>query len=106
MKSMECPNCKKQVLKLWELFIFPSPFWLTKKCQNCQKKVQFNTGVVYQVVLFFFVAMILRWLVDKIIPFESIFFDAFIYISFISIPFFQGKKLFILKKTESEKEVD
>jgi hypothetical protein len=106
MKIMECPNCKEQVLMLWELFVFPSSFWLTKSCRNCQKKMQFNFGVVYLVIILFFVAMILRLLVDKIVSFESILFDAFIYLSCISIPFFQGKKLFILKKEKSEEGSD
>ena len=101
MKGLECPNCREQVLKLWEFFIFPSPFWLTKRCRNCNIKVGFDYNVVYQVVLFFILAMIVGWLIETVISFEFILIDVAILLFFILVPFFMGKKLFILKE-ESE----
>ena len=50
MKGLECPNCEKQVLRLWELFIFISPFWITRTCRNCSKKVKFDFNVVIQIL--------------------------------------------------------
>jgi len=98
MKGMDCPKCGQQVLKLWEFFIFPSPFWLSKRCRNCSAKVGFDFNTVYQIILCFILAMLARGLIDRIVSFEFVLFDVVILIVFILIPFYRGKKLFLLKE--------
>jgi len=42
MKSFTCPHCGKKAVPLWQLFVFPSPFWLNRKCSHCHTKLRFN----------------------------------------------------------------
>ena len=94
MKGFECPHCNQKVFKLWEFFIFPSPFWINRICMHCRKKVRFDMDVVMLVFLFMIAAMFVGLAIDKVISFDSLLFDIALYAFFISIPFMMGKKIF------------
>ncbi len=105
MRGLDCPCCKKDVLSLWELFIFPSPFWLTRTCQHCNEKVQFDFTVVIQIMLSMIVGVIFGRIIILFIPADYFLFNALLILLFIYIPFLLGKKLFIDKKNcHSKKE--
>jgi len=94
LKGFECPHCNKQVFRLWEFFIFPSPFWINRTCMHCRKKVRFDMNVVMSIFFYMIAAIIIGIAIDKIISFDSILFDIVWYVFFISIPFIMGKKIF------------
>jgi len=95
MNSLECPYCKKQALRVWEIFIFPSPFWIHRRCISCNRKVRFNFNLYFQIVLFIFLAVIIRKLIDFVISFDFFLFDALLYFLFILIPLLSGKKIIL-----------
>ena len=95
MKGLECPYCEKQVLRLWELFIFVSPFWLTRTCRNCSNKVKFDFNVIIQIFVSIILGVIFGRIINIFISVDSFLFNAFLLISFAYIPFLLGKKLFI-----------
>jgi len=98
MKGLECPYCEKQVLRLWELFIFISPFWLARACRNCSNKVKFDFNVVIQILFSIISGVIFGRIINSFIAIDFFLFNAFLLISFAYIPLLLGKKLFIIKK--------
>jgi len=95
MKGFECPHCNKDVLKFWELFIFFSPFWLTRSCRNCNHKIKFDFNVVAQILIFFILGVIFGRIINIFFSIDFFFFNAVILLSFAYIPFLLGKRLFI-----------
>ena len=95
MKLLECPHCKKQAFKLWEIFIFPSGFWLGRKCRHCNKQVRINYNTVYSFVICLIIGIILANVVDKLFSIKSDIVSIAILILFINIPLFLGKRLFL-----------
>jgi len=106
MKGLECPYCKKEVLRLWELFIFISPFWLTRTCRNCSNTVKFDFNVVIQIMFSIILGVIFGRIVNIFISVDFILFNAFLLISFAYIPFLLGKKLFINNKNCHHKKTN
>lgn len=105
MKGLECPCCKKEVLSLWELFVFLSPFWLTKSCRNCNNKVNFDFTVVIQIMFSMILGVVFGRIIIIFIPADFFLFNVLFILFFAYIPFMLGKKLFICNKnSHSQKE--
>lgn len=111
MKGLECPCCKKDVINLWRLLIFPFPFWLTKACQNCGSIVKFDYNVVMMFLFSIFLGALLGRIIIIFIPIvDSVLFSVPFIIFFAYLPFLFGKKLFINKspclnrKTKNEQD--
>ncbi len=77
---------------MWEIFIFPSHFWTTRRCMSCESKISLNFNLVNQILLLLLVAIIFRELIGFLTSFEFILLDVLFYIFFILIPFFVCEK--------------
>lgn len=94
MRYLECPYCKEDVIRFWELF-FPSSFWLHKSCRHCNKKVCFNFNTIMLIVFSLLAAIILCNIIDSVFLINMGIFGVGIVILFVYLPFFFGKKLFL-----------
>jgi len=99
MNLLECPYCKKQAAKLWEILVFPSPFWLSKSCRQCNNKIHFDFNTIKLIACSLFLGIILGNVIDRAFSINWAMFDVGFMIFFAFLPFFLGKKLF-LKKTD------
>jgi hypothetical protein len=100
MNILKCPSCRQPATKWWELFVFPSRFWISKVCRNCGQKIYFNWNVLNEIVrnlsIYLLIGIVLRFF-----SFNSIFIDAIVLIIALYLPFYRGKELFISKKDET-----
>ena len=94
MKLLECPYCHKEAARLWEIFVFPSPFWQLKICEHCKKKIRFNSKTIYEIVLFMISGIVLGNILIRVFSIRSVIFEAFFLVLFICFPVFLGRKLF------------
>ena len=95
MKFLECPHCKNQAFGLWEIFVFPSGFWLGRKCRHCNKQVRINYNTVYSIVVCLIIGIVLANVIEKLFSVKSYMVDISIIILSINIPLFLGRKLFV-----------
>ncbi len=103
MNYLECPYCKEDVIRFWELFI-PSPFWLRKSCRHCNKKVSFNFNTIMLIVFSLLAAIVLCNIIDGVFLINLGIFGVGIVIFFVFIPFFLGKKLFLNAEKRRNRE--
>lgn len=94
MKGLECPNCTKRVLRLWELFTLFSPFWFSRTCRSCGTKVQFDFNVILQIMFSVIIGIIFLRIINIVINVDFFLFNAFSLAFFAYIPFLLGKRLF------------
>ena len=97
MSYLECPYCKKDVVKLWELF-FLSPFWLHRICRHCEKKIYFNFNTIKLIVYSLLIAIVLLNIIDRVFTINLGLFGVGIIILSIFLPFIFGNSLFMKKK--------
>lgn len=95
MKFLQCPHCSNQAVKLWEFFVFPSPFWLRKLCRSCNKELSFDFSTIRFITYSLVLGLVIGNVIDRMIPTDSIIFDAVFLATFACIPIFLGKKLFL-----------
>lgn len=91
MKFLECPTCKKTAVKIWQLFVVPSPFWLLKRCQYCQEHLKYNWHTIMQLMVYFIVGQAIAFLFKDIAPY---FIRCIIFIFVTLVPLIVGKRLF------------
>lgn len=95
MKFLECPHCGKQAVKIWEIFVFPSPFWLSKRCKHCNIKIRLNFKTIAQILICMVLAIILGNIVIRLLSINSALFEAILLFGFICLPLLLGGKLFL-----------
>lgn len=95
MKFLRCPHCDRQAVKIWEMFVFPSPFWLNKLCRHCRNKIRFDFRTIRLIVYLFLLGMVLGNVINLVVPIHSIMFDVVFLLLFACIPIFLGRKLFV-----------
>ena len=95
MEYLQCPYCKEQAAKGWELLIAQSNFWRTKKCRNCGKMIRFNTNTLYEIRLSLIIGIVLANTIGFFIDIDYFIFNFLFLLFFICIPIVMGRKLFV-----------
>ena len=90
-------------MKLWEVFVFPSRFWLSKLCMHCNNKFRFNFKSIFLILVFLIVGIVLGNIIVMVFSIDSTVFEAIFLIFFVSIPLLLGKKLFIKRNNKQQK---
>ena len=106
MKFLRCPHCSKQAVRAWELFIYPSPFWMRRLCNYCNNKLRFNLNTIYLLVFFFIIGLIIANLIDYIFSVQTEIYTVLIFVVFALLPVFLGKELFSKPHNESGSDLD
>lgn len=101
MKFLECPYCKKQAVKGWELLVFPSRFWLYKLCRHCNNVIRFDFNTIWLIICSMIIGIVLGNVIIRLFSINSTIFEAICLISFMSMPAFFGRKLFLKGRVES-----
>jgi hypothetical protein len=94
MKFIECPHCKEDAVKIWYLFVGFSPFWISRLCRHCNKRISFNWFFIKIWMGSILFGMISGNRIDRIFNIQSDLFGAvymiffFIFPAIIKIPLF------------------
>lgn len=98
MRYLECPYCKQKAAKEWEILIGLSAFWRYKRCRYCLNKIRINIETLYLMVVFFVGAVILSYILHRVLPIPYLIIKLFVLLSFL-YPLLSGKKLFAPEET-------
>jgi uncharacterized membrane protein YfcA len=101
MNNLQCPYCKKQAVRGWELLIGQSQFWRKKRCGNCGKKIRFNSKTINLMLISLLAGIVLANIIAAIIHFDSLIINFPFLLIFFFLPFFAGKKLFMKEDKNS-----
>ncbi len=100
MKYLECPYCKKQVAKEWELLFGLPEYRRHKNCPHCKNDIRINFKTLYLMTILMALAILVSKIIKMYLPIPSIIPGLLVLVS-LFIPFMLGKKLF--RRKESSK---
>jgi prepilin signal peptidase PulO-like enzyme (type II secretory pathway) len=104
MRFLECPHCGRQAVRIWEIIIFPSPFWLSKTCRYCQEIVSFNYDILIKIIGCMIIGVVVGNVIIRLFSINSIWFEAVLVFGFTCIPIIRGNKLFAHNKKYYDKK--
>jgi hypothetical protein len=105
MKFLECPYCYKQAVKLWEIFVFPSRFWLDRTCGSGNNKIKVDFNTVVMIGCSLLLGLLVGLLIGDWIP-DNIIFPGVFLLVFACVPIFFGRKLFLMDQEEKQLRSD
>lgn len=104
MNPLECPHCEQKAIKTWQIFIFPSPFWLSKRCMHCGNKIRFNWNTINLIACSLIAGIIIGNILIRIFKIDSIILDAILLSFFLYLPFLFGKRLFVSEENKGSNQ--
>jgi prepilin signal peptidase PulO-like enzyme (type II secretory pathway) len=102
MRLFECFECKRQAVPIWELFIYPSRFWLTRKCRHCESPLKFDFNTVFLIAAFMILGIVILNVIEKLFSMDMGLFGIIIFLLFTLIPVFKGRRLFLPSLPDEE----
>ncbi len=85
---------------MWEIFIFPSPFWLKRLCNYCNNTLRFNHNTIFSLIAFFIIGIFIANIIDYVFSIQTEIYTIIIFVFVALLPVLLGKELFSKKELE------
>jgi hypothetical protein len=96
-----CPNCKQEASKLWEVFVFPSRFYINKTCRSCEIPIRLNPKLLRSLLVFLIAGIVIVNILSQIVNIKIPGFDTLLIIGFLFIPLLTIKQLFVIDESRA-----